>query len=242
MVENGAVEHQVPDRPWKVALAVVVVTAVVTAASYLAPEQYAATAVGLSFLAATWVLVLRKDGDTVRAHGLALGGLLVPDEIDLRALLRDLAVALAWALACFAVVAVPFWIGFSRWFRISHPFDPWAAMPSADHALGQLLVIALPEEAFFRGWLQTKLDAFFPRTVRVLGLPIGPSIILASAVFALGHFLTIPSPARFAVFFPSLLFGALRKRTGGIGAGVLLHALFNLLSSSLARGYGLPHA
>ncbi len=242
MVESSRVEQAPHTRPWAVALTVLVVTAVVTAASYRAPAQYAATAVGLLFLAATWVLVLRKDGDTVRAHGLALGGLLVPDEIDARALARDLGVALAWALGCFAVVAIPFTIGFARWFHVSRPFDPWAAMPSADHALGQLLVIALPEEAFFRGWLQTKLDAYFPRTVRVLGLPIGLSIVVASAVFAVGHFLTIPSPARFAVFFPSLLFGALRKRTGGIGAGVVLHALFNLLSSSLARGFGLPYA
>ena len=43
------------------------VSAVVTAVSALSPDKYAATAVGVCFLAATWALVLRKDAETVRA-------------------------------------------------------------------------------------------------------------------------------------------------------------------------------
>jgi membrane protease YdiL (CAAX protease family) len=41
------------------------------------------------------------------------------------------------------------------------------------------------------------------------------------------------------VFFPSLLFGWLRARTGGIGAGTAYHASCNLFASLLGRGYGL---
>ncbi len=36
----------------------------------------------------------------------------------------------------------------------------------------------------------------------------------------IGHFLTIHAPERLAVFFPSLVFGFLRSRTKGIGAGL----------------------
>ena len=56
-------------------------------------------------------------------------------------------------------------------------------------------------------------------------------------IFAVGHVLTIPHVSRLAVFFPALLFGWLRARTGGIGAGVLFHAMCNLFSAALARGY-----
>jgi membrane protease YdiL (CAAX protease family) len=217
------------------------VTAAVTAASYLAPPEYAATAVGLAFLAATWLLVLRKDSADVRGHGLALGGLLLPEEVEWRSLARDALVALAWALGAFAVITIPFAIGYVKWFHPKHAFDLRAALPSPEQALAQLLVIALPEEAFFRGWLQTELDRFLPRKITIATLPLGPSILVTSAVFALGHFLTIPSPARLAVFFPSLLFGSLRARTRGIGAGVVFHAACNLLSASLAHGFGLVH-
>jgi membrane protease YdiL (CAAX protease family) len=62
---------------------------------------------------------------------------------------------------------------------------------------------------------------------------------MTSAIFAVGHLLTEPNPSRLAVFFPSLLFGWMRARTGGIGASVLFHAACNLFVSFLAHGFGL---
>jgi len=41
------------------------------------------------------------------------------------------------------------------------------------------------------------------------------------------------------VFFPALLFGWLRSRTRGVGASIAFHALCNLLSEALGRGYGM---
>ncbi|MBL9020633.1 MAG: CPBP family intramembrane metalloprotease [Myxococcales bacterium] len=222
-----------------VALAYVTTTVIVTVVSYRAPEAYAATAVGLVFLGATWLLVLRRDSAQIRHHGLSLGGLLEPEPLEPTRLARSAAVALAWALGCFAVVAPPFWLGFRMWAGARGGFSLSAALPSLDQAMGQLVVIALPEEAFFRGYVQTRLDEVFPKTVRVFGFPVGASIVVTSALFAIGHVLTIPSPERLAVFFPSLLFGSLRSRTKGIGASVVLHALFNLLSGALGRGYGV---
>jgi hypothetical protein len=68
---------------------------------------------------------------------------------------------------------------------------------------------------------------------------VSPAILVTSAVFALGHVATIHDPGRLAVFFPSLVFGWLRARTGGVGAAIAFHALCNLFSESLMRGYGL---
>jgi membrane protease YdiL (CAAX protease family) len=58
-------------------------------------------------------------------------------------------------------------------------------------------------------------------------------------IFAAGHLATVQVPARLAVFFPALLFGWLRARTGGVGASVFFHATCNLYSLVLGRGYGL---
>jgi membrane protease YdiL (CAAX protease family) len=58
-----------------------------------------------------------------------------------------------------------------------------------------------------------------------------------AALFALLHFLVGFSPARLAVFFPALVFGWLREKRSGIGAAIWFHALSNLLSELLIRGY-----
>jgi membrane protease YdiL (CAAX protease family) len=224
---------------WRPLLAAAITTAVVTAAAYLAPERYAATVVGVCFLAATWWLVLRHDELTVRTYGLSLGGLLEPARLDAGRLARDAAHAGLWALLLMALTFPPFVVGYLAYWRPHHVFALRLPASIFDELAGQLVVIALPEEAFFRGYLQTSLDRAFPPRWRVLGADLGPGWLLASAIFAVGHVLTIRHPARLAVFFPALLFGWLRKRTGGVGAGVLFHASCNVLSALLGRGYGL---
>jgi membrane protease YdiL (CAAX protease family) len=219
--------------------AAAVTTAVVTAISYLAPERHAATGVGLGFIAATWWLVLRHDEETIRASGLSLGGLLEPVAIDGRRLVRDFAVACAWALLLAAVIFPIFWLGFRYYRHVRMPFVWRPPASLLDEVAGQLFVIALPEEAFFRGYLQTALDGHFPARLRVLGASVGPGLFVSAIIFAVGHVLTTPDPARLAVFFPALAFGWLRARTGGVGASVAFHAACNIFSATLARGYAL---
>jgi membrane protease YdiL (CAAX protease family) len=214
-------------------------TAVVTAASYLSPDRYAATLVGVGFLASTWWLVLRYDEHTVRSYGLSLGGLLEPARLDPRRLLRDAISALGWTLLLVALTFPPFAVGYRLYWR-PHAHFAFRLPPSLfDELAGQLVVIALPEEAFFRGYLQTSLDRFFRPRWRLLGADLGPGWLLAAAIFALGHVLTVRHPARLAVFFPALAFGWLRQRTGGVGAPVLFHASCNVFSATLGRGFGL---
>lgn len=220
-------------------LAAALTTAVVTAASYLAPERYAATVVGIAFLAAAWWLVLRYDERTVRTFGLSLGGLLEPTRLDAGRIAREAAVALGWALLLSAIAFPPFWFGYQWWWHPHHAFHLRLPPSLFDEVAGQLVVIALPEEAFFRGYLQTSLDRAWPPRWRILGVDLGPGWLLASAIFAVGHVLTIRHPARLAVFFPALVFGWMRSRTGGVGASVLFHAACNIFSATLGRGYGL---
>lgn len=220
-------------------LTALLVSALATAASWLARDSIVATLVGGIFLGATWLLVLRRRENDVRAWGLALGGVLEIPPAPWSRTAREALLALGWALLLAALIFPPFAVGFARWWHVRSL--AWAAPPKLlDAALGQLVVVALPEEAFFRGYLQSALDRAWPRRVRIFGAELGPAILVTSVIFALGHLATVPNPARLAVFFPSLVFGWLRARTGGIGAGLVFHAMCNLLSDGLFRGAG-PH-
>ncbi len=215
-----------------------IVTGVVTAASAFLPDRYVATAVGFLFLGATWALVWRGDDARVERSGLALGGLVLPGPIDRGRLARSTGVSLAWALALAAITFVPFFFGWRTFWHARGTFGLHVqAWETVNEVFGQLVIIALPEEAFYRGYLQSRLDEALPARVRILGASVGPALIISSVIFALGHFATIREPARLAVFFPSLVFGWLRARTKGIGASVAFHASCNIFSELLGKGY-----
>jgi membrane protease YdiL (CAAX protease family) len=98
----------------------------------------------------------------------------------------------------------------------------------ARRVVEQTLIIALPEEFFFRGYLQTELDRALGRPYRLFGARFGAGLVVAAVLFALCH-TPFGGPARLSVFFPGLLYGWLRARTGTILVPVLYHAVSNLL-------------
>jgi len=104
-------------------------------------------------------------------------------------------------------------------------------------AANQVLVVALPEEVFFRGYLLQRLEATWPPTRRMFGAPVGTALLVASVLFALGHLLVDFNPQRLAVFFPGLAFGWMRARTGSLAAGTAFHASCNLLSEILHASF-----
>jgi membrane protease YdiL (CAAX protease family) len=221
-------------------LVALVTTLVATALSYLLPEAHAATGVGLWFLLCVYGLLLhRGDAETIRRFGLSLGGLFEPEPLSPAKLLRSAVGALAWGLGLALLIFPGFWLGYWYWYRPSGAFVPASAPGLSDEVLGQLLGVAFPEEVFFRGYLQSALDRAWPPERRVFGAPLGLGLLVSSALFAAGHFLTEPFPGRLAVFFPSLVFGFLRARRGGVGAAIVFHALCNLFASYLGRSYGL---
>lgn len=218
-----------------------VVTALVTIESATMPEKYIATAVGFTFLGAAWLLVWRGDDARVERAGLALGGLVLPGKIDHARLAGAVGRSVGWAALLAVITFVPFFFGWRMFWHPRGVFTPGVITPVwlSNEIFGQLVIIALPEEAFYRGYLQSRLDDALPWRVRILGADVGPALLIASVVFALGHFATIREPTRLAVFFPSLVFGWLRARTGGIGAGVAFHASCNIFSEVLGKGYHL---
>ena len=139
---------------------------------------------------------------------------------DPRGVLTGIAVTIIILLIYIAVLA-----GYGLYAGKSLTFNKL----SYSFILIQLLLVALPEEVFFRGYLQQKLG----NTVK--------GVIAVSLLFALGHFVTLClggggglSVCSQAVltFFPSLVMGYLYMSTGTLWASIIFHFLANIVHIS----------
>jgi membrane protease YdiL (CAAX protease family) len=99
------------------------------------------------------------------------------------------------------------------------------SLPAA-FILTQLLMVALPEEVFFRGYLQNKLG----NNIR--------GVIIVSLLFALGHFITLCLGGGHNIaicsqavltFFPSLVMGYLYLKTKTLWASIIFHFFANIV-------------
>jgi uncharacterized protein len=113
-------------------------------------------------------------------------------------------------------------------FRLPDRFTEWA--------IDDLFVVALPEEFFYRGYLQSRLRDAWPKGRIFLGARLGPAFWLTAVLFALGH-LAIFQVWRLGVFFPALLFGWMRERSNSVVGPALFHAAANLLIKVLDASF-----
>ncbi len=110
----------------------------------------------------------------------------------------------------------------------------WLLEMIATHGLG----VALPEETFYRGYLQPRLEKLWAPKHTLFGVRIGMAAVLASFLFALGHFLGEWNPLRLGPFLPGLVFAWQRNATGSVVGAITFHAACNLLSEILSTQYG----
>lgn len=129
-----------------------------------------------------------------------------------------------------------------EWTRV---FTPYTSSPHfqlrlpprfAEWVIDDLFVVAIPEELFYRGYLQTRLRDAWPQGRRFFGARLGPAFWLTAVLFAVGH-LAIFQAWRLAVFFPALLFGWMRERSNSIVGAALLHGTSNLLIKVLDASF-----
>jgi membrane protease YdiL (CAAX protease family) len=194
--------------------------------------------VALVFLALPQLLLSRRGG--IERYGFVL---------------QPLAIGLTIALVAIVVVLPLFAGGFVLFMRqlcahaaslvpgsCARVLHPHWRLPSdfAWLTLAQVLVVALPEELFFRGYLQGRLEEAWPPTVNVLGARLGWAWIVAAALFALGHYLVSFEPQMLTRFFPGLVFGWMYARTRSIVAGTIFHAACNLIMALLAASLFVP--
>jgi membrane protease YdiL (CAAX protease family) len=113
-------------------------------------------------------------------------------------------------------------------FRLPDRFTEWV--------IDDLFVVALPEEFFYRGYLQTRLRDAWPRGRLFFGARLGSAFWVTAILFALGH-LAIFQVWRLGVFFPALLFGWMRERSNSVVGPALFHAASNLLIKVLDASF-----
>ena len=144
-----------------------------------------------------------------------------------------------------AVTFPPFVVGHHFWQlwlaqRIGREAVYAPALPSGflELVVVNLLLVALPEEMFYRGLVQTRLSRAWPPWLVRFGVPVGWAMLVTSGLFALGHYAgEWGNPARLGPFFPALLFFAMRSRSRSIMGCVLYHGFANILSETLRVGY-----
>lgn len=146
--------------------------------------------------------------------------------------------SLRFHAAVIAAVFLPYALGH---YLLAHWWGGWHfrfRLPPGflTSGIDQVLLIALPEEFFFRGYFQTEVDRVCGKRYEFLGAQWGAGLPIAAAVFAACH-VAYGGPARLVVFFPGLLYGWLRARTDTILVPALYHATSNLLMQIMLASF-----
>lgn len=95
-----------------------------------------------------------------------------------------------------------------------------------ERTLSNLILTSIPEEGFYRGFVQTQLGDYFKNTTR------GKisALLLTSLLFAGAHVFWSPNLGMLAfTFLASLLYGGVYWYSGKIESAILCHFLLNLI-------------
>lgn len=130
-----------------------------------------------------------------------------------------------------SLLLVPYFIVFVLWFGMPDMgfLKGGGALEWIKMALYQAFYIALPEEFFFRGYLQTRLNQILGKPHLILGVETGWGLLLTALVFMLFHLVLGLNLWNIGIFVPALIFGWLRDKTGSITAPTVFHALCNIM-------------
>ncbi len=121
-------------------------------------------------------------------------------------------------------------------YRVHHPLFRWPEGFLLQCA-AQVIVVGLPEEVFFRAYIQGRLQEVWPATKQLLGAPVGRALIVQAVIFGFGHFFVTFDPQGFSRILPGLAFGWLYARTRSVLAGTLFHAACNIVMELLVNTY-----
>lgn len=103
--------------------------------------------------------------------------------------------------------------------------------------LFHLLLVAFPEEFFFRGYLLRRFRQVFEDRFTFLGVKMGKAFFFTALLFAFSHSIVVLRWWHFSIFFPALAFGWLREKTHALTAAILFHALTNVFSTWVGLHY-----
>ncbi len=96
-----------------------------------------------------------------------------------------------------------------------------------EYTLQQIFIIGFSEEFFYRGYIQPLVKKSVQKEIiKTIGLDYG--VVITSLLFSIGHFLTYFTFFSILTFFPSLIFGILKNKTGTIYSSMFFHGLSNI--------------
>ncbi len=153
--------------------------------------------------------------------------------------LRELFQSLLWCLATALLIFPPLEL-LNRIFQhyaFGNHYVGGNYQGLANFAFFQIMVVAIPEEIFYRGYLQTQFNRIWGRPWKFFGAPLGRGFFFTCLLFAFSHSLIQLQWWHFSIFFPSLVFGWLREKTGAVTASALFHALSNTYSYWVMLNY-----
>lgn len=212
---------------WVYVIQLAVVLGVVQLAKFLAFEGALSAIIGAVFIFLP-VWVLDRRGRPYKRYGLKLAS---PH--------RDLPVVLAFMLLTWPPIVLAIILFPQLWQLPSAAWQFTLPEGYASIAVAHFLVVALPEEFFFRGYLLGRLDDIFTRRRMLLGVEVGHGLWVSSLLFAVGHFMVDFQVSRLLVFFPALAFGYLRLKRNSIAAPVIFHGSCNVFMDLFRAGLGL---
>ena len=157
---------------------------------------------------------------------------------DLRLRFRDVAIGLREFIFCFPLLLLA---GFALRFVHPHTFSSGLTIKQALFEAGQFVVewvrifffIAVPEELFFRGWLQNLFERRMGRE---------PALFLVAALFGLSHFSHYNSPGAFfnwryvlLAAIAGIFYGRAWRAQRRVGASAITHATLDAVWSLWLR-------
>jgi CAAX protease family protein len=140
-----------------------------------------------------------------------------------------------WLLRC-SLVVLPLWLAYMALGLVVAP--PESSRPDDWLALLIIVLIMTPfqaagEEYFFRGWIMQNIGAWFARPI--VGLVV--SVAVSTVVFAAAH--GSPDPWILgSIGCLAVAAGIAAYRTGGLEAGIAMHAVNNLLAFGAVLTFG----
>jgi len=140
-----------------------------------------------------------------------------------------------WLLRC-SLIILPLWLAYLALSLVVAP--PESPRPDDWLALLVIVLIMTPfqaagEEYFFRGWVMQNIGAWFARPI--VGLVV--SVAVSTVLFAAAH--GSPDPWILgSIGCLAVAAGVAAYRTGGLEAGIAMHAVNNLLAFGAVLTFG----
>jgi uncharacterized protein len=121
-------------------------------------------------------------------------------------------------LGIFLMMGISLYFGLVKW-------DPKIPVFTIVWLIANLIFVSIPEEAFFRGFVQREFYSWFGKTP----LAAMASIFVTSLMFTLLHLPWVASiPFLCLVFIASLIYGAIYQITQSVEASILCHFGLNI--------------